>query len=90
MQCERGLPLLLNVGSSRGFTLQDEGLVEVDKFEGFFGKGIERLRFLSDRVLEGGKVGGEGGEEVGAFGENGFLRFEFIEELVDPVAIGEC
>ena len=65
MQCERGLPLLLNVGSSRGFTLQDEGLVEVDKFEGFFGKGIERLRFLSDRVLEGGKVGGEGGEEVG-------------------------
>lgn len=35
-------------------------------------------------MLEGGEVGGEGGEEVGAFRQNGFLRFEFVEELVDP------
>ncbi|KAG4964153.1 hypothetical protein JHK82_040815 [Glycine max] len=66
--------------------LRDGGLLAVEGFEGFFGEGfegffgegIERLGFLGDRVLKGGEVGGEGDKEVGAFGENGFLRFEFI------------
>jgi len=71
--------------------LRDGGLLAVEGFEGFFGEGfegffgegIERLGFLGDRVLKGGEVGGEGDKEVGAFGENGFLRFEFVEELLD-------
>lgn len=53
--------------------LRDGGLLAVEGFEGFFGEGIKILGFLDNGVLEGGEVGGEGGEEVGAFGENGLF-----------------